>query len=146
MASKKPLPPGFIEVTPEMMDPNGPLATHIRAECDKAEDAPPTRDGDGWRGRIEGFCPVQGYGEVDGLTWYFRARHDAWSFEVWREPFQPDGRLPEPNAMWMAEAEYGEGDHDASWMPFSHAWQYIEASIATGRACGWSMPNGSADT
>jgi hypothetical protein len=138
MSDDDKLPPGVIPVTPEMLDPWGP-------ECDKAEDAPPTRDGDGWRGRIEGFCPVQGYGEVDGLTWYFRARHDAWSFEVWREPFQANGRLPEPDALWATFDEYGEGDHDASWMPFSHAWKYIEESIAKGRACKWSGQSESVD-
>ena len=147
--SKEPLPPGVIGVTPEMLDPAGPLAVAIRKNCAVAEDAPPTRDGDGWRGKLEGFCPVQGYGDVDGLTWYFRARHDAWSFEVWRVPFRSDnetgGCLPVEDPVWMAEAEYGDAEHDASWMPFSHAWQFIEACIATGRETGWAMPNGRLD-
>jgi len=135
------LPPGVIPLTDEMLDPKGPLVTAIRENSAKAKDAPTMREGPGWAGMIEGFCPVQGFGNVDGLNWYFRARHDAWSFEVWREPFGIDGALPDGDPIWSADGEYGDGEHDASWMPFSVAWQYIEASIATGRETGWSMPN-----
>lgn len=95
MASSEPLPPGLIPVTVEMLDPNGPLATHVRTESAKARDASPDKSGEGWEGSIDGFCPVQGQGTVDGLNWYFRARHSAWSFEVWREAFGPDGALPQ---------------------------------------------------
>lgn len=135
------LPPGVIPLTADMLDPTGPLVTALRKNSAAATDAPPERSGDGWKGTIGGFCPVQGHGDVDGLNWYFRARGESWSFEVWREPFGEYGALPEPDALWMAEAEYGEGDYDASWMPYSHAWQFIEASIATGRACNWVTPS-----
>jgi len=31
---------------------------------------------------LGGLCPVQGYGTMGGLPFYFRARHDGWSLEV----------------------------------------------------------------
>lgn len=46
-----------------------------------------------WTGRLpegvtvdefDGFCPVQGHGSLDGLRWYFRARHQHWQFHVAR--------------------------------------------------------------
>lgn len=120
---------------------NSALGKAIREQCARKEDAPANREGDGWKGSIYGFCPVQGEGTVDGMWWYFRARHDSWSFEVWRKSFGPDGSLPDGPPIWSADAEYDDGDGNASWMPFSHAWQCIEASIATGRETGWSMPN-----
>lgn len=106
------------------------LGDRVRAACERKEDAPPERTGDGWEGKIDGFCPVQGKGTVDGMWWYFRARHDEWSFEVWRSPFGPNGELPRSETVWSTASRYVDGDGDASWMPFSHAWGYIEQSIA----------------
>ena len=129
------LPFGIITITSEsfepggLLDPNGPLVAAVRENTAVAEDAPRERDGEGWAGEIEGFCPVQGTGTVDGLNWYFRARGEAWSFEVWREAFGPYGELPMVDPLWETYADYGEDDFDASWMPFSHAWRFIEESI-----------------
>lgn len=100
----------------------------------QAADDSPVRSGVGWEGRIEGFCPVQGHGVVDGRGWYFRARHDAWSFEVWESgPLPSDGhggyRLPTESADWWLEGD----DDDASWMRFSAAWGLIESGIAAWR-------------
>lgn len=120
---------------------NSALGKAIRDACDAKEDAPAHREGDGWSGTVGGFCPVQGEGTVDGLSWYFRARHDDWSFEAWRAPFGPDGSLPSGPPIWSASAEYTDGDGDASWMPFSHAWRYIEECIAVGREARWQMPS-----
>lgn len=111
------------------------LSRVVTTNSDRAEDAPAVHSGDGWEGRIEGFCPVQGHGVVDGRGWYFRARHDAWSFEVWESgPLPSDGhggyRLPTESADWWLEGD----DDDASWMRFSVAWGLIEAGIAAWRA------------
>lgn len=127
------VPFGIIPLTAEMLRPEGPLATALRENSASAMDAPPVREGDGWTGRLEGFCPLQGYGNVDGKHWYFRARWDHWSFEVWDEPFGADGELPVKDPVWMFEAAYGEAEGDASWMPFSDAWRFIESSIAAFR-------------
>ena len=84
--------------------------------------------------------PVQGYGTVDGLNWYFRARWNAWSFEVWREPFGPKGQLPDPDSLWGTGGDYGTEPCAASHMPLTEAWERVEQSIAKGRAANWVMP------
>lgn len=118
-------------------DPWKPFKDAIRRSCEKAEDAPFEKSGNGWWGVLGGFCPVQGQGSVDGRYWYFRARHEHWSFEVYTESCEYD--LPsEDKRVWWAQAEY---DGDASWMPFSDAWSLIESCIATGRETSWAMPD-----
>lgn len=142
---KDDLPPGVIPVTQEMLDPNGPFATAIRKNVAQAEDAPSVREGDGWAGMLEGFCPVQGYGHVDTFNWYFRARHESWSFETYSAPFGPHGELPEEEAIvWETRADYGTETFDASWMPFSDAWRFIEESIAAFRT--WRSEQTSEET
>jgi hypothetical protein len=49
------------------------------------------------QGRLEGFAPVQGWGTVRGFSFYFRARHDEWSFAISEHPaVDPvDIQLPE---------------------------------------------------
>jgi hypothetical protein len=125
-----------------MMAADGPLAKSVRENCARSENAETSREGENWQGIIEGFCPVQGWGNVDGLNWYFRARYDAWSFDVWNVPFEEGRHLPQAEPVWSANAEWGDGgEFDASWMPYSEAWKIIEACIETGREAGWSMPS-----
>ena len=110
------------------------IAACVRASVDECEDAPAARAGDGWDGQIDGFCPVQGLGHVDGFSWYFRARWEEWRFEVYDAPFRcGEGvwRLPDADPFFEVG---GDADGDASWMPFSEAWRHIEASIADFRA------------
>jgi hypothetical protein len=73
---------------------------------------------------------VQGYGTADGFTWYFRARHFAWTFDVWDVPFQENGWLPDAPEVFST----GDEHHNASWMPYPEAWAAIEQSIAAFRA------------
>lgn len=110
------------------------VAKSIRASVDECEDAPAARAGEGWDGRVDGFCPVQGLGHVDGFSWYFRARWEEWRFEVYDAPFrcgEGGRRLPDADPFFEVG---GDADGDASWMPFSEAWRHIEASIAAFRA------------
>jgi hypothetical protein len=110
------------------------IAAHVRASVDECEDAPSSRSCDGWEGRLEGFCPVQGYGTLGELSWYFRARWEEWRFEVYACPFPSDTygwRLPDVDPIFEVE---GDADGDASWMPFSEAWRHIESSIVAFRA------------
>ncbi len=96
---------------------------------DDLEDAPFEKAGDGWAGHLEGFCPVQGIGTVGDLHWYFRARWDSWSFEVY--PTTCEGDLPASSTcVWFTEGDYG----NASWMKYSDAWSTIEGAIAAFRA------------
>lgn len=107
----------------------------IRDTCNKLEDMPAKQSGKGWKGRIESFCPVQGYGSVDKLFWYFRARHNDWQFEVYSKSCEDI--LPYDYMVWSAQNRYAG---DASWMPFSDAWKIIKACIDVGRAANWAMP------
>jgi hypothetical protein len=94
---------------------------------------PTTSGGEGWAGSLYGACPVQGEGVVDGRPWYFRARHDEWSFSV---AAASDG---DPVGIRWGDGEgfVVEGEHEnASWMPYAEAWVLIERSIAEMRAGG----------
>ena len=77
-------------------------------------------------GRITGYAPVQGAGTVNGHQFYFRARHDEWSFAVSEDPkIDPvDIQLPD-----VAE-QHGflvEGtDYNASYLDLSEAQKIIE--------------------
>ena len=101
----------------------------VMPAVEHATDAPYSKAGNNWNGYLDGFCPVQGYGLVDGLGWYFRSRWDAWTFEVFRTPIDPISGLPDEDPIWEMGADYGE-EPDASWMPYSEAWIRIEQSIA----------------
>ena len=60
---------------------------------------------------LNGWCPVQAEGKVNDKPFYFRARWDAWRFEV-------DGRV------------YAQGDYPvASWMPLGIAIQCIGIGV-----------------
>ncbi len=58
---------------------------------------------------IGGNCPVQSEGEIGDKLFYFRARHEHWSLGIGGDPVL----YPE----WYHEEEWGEGPHDAGWMP-----------------------------
>ena len=109
----------------------GPAGQIIRSKCAEREDAPSERSGSNWSGALTGFCPVQGKGLVDGFCWYFRARHDHWSFSIWFRSELPELGLPAEDPAWSVGGEYDEpdGNGDASWMPYSHAWRLIERSV-----------------
>lgn len=103
----------------------------IAGICDDLEDAPFDREGEGWTGHLEGFCPVQGWGSLDGLHWYFRARWDDWSFEVYPTTCE-DELPPSETCIWFTQGGYG----NASWMKYSDAWSLIEGAFAAFRSRG----------
>lgn len=63
---------------------------------------------------IGGNAPVQAEGFFDDKAFYFRARHDFWTFEV--GPKETPWHCEE----WEMEGDYGTGE-DASWMPIHEA-------------------------
>lgn len=66
---------------------------------------------------VYGSCPVQAFGTAGGRDLYFRARHDAWTFDV----ADIAGNLPSDG---YAESDgfYREGDYpNAGWMPLRDA-------------------------
>jgi hypothetical protein len=109
----------------------------VRRNVSAQEDDDHARKGDGWEGAIYGACPLQGEGTVDGFAWYFRARGSSWSFEVSDSFSEADidatHYWDRSKNYWCDEGTYGTG-YDASWMPFSVAWNLIESAIATYRA------------
>lgn len=114
------------------------LAPTVQANLAAQADAEPVRSGEGWEGRLEGACPVQGYGTVDGLPWYFRARGETWSWSVAATPTGDPvtvgwGDPPQPGWRTSGSAR-DDGTFAASWMPCSEAWAHIEASLAAWRA------------
>lgn len=82
--------------------------------------------GDGYDVPFGGACPVQGYGQIDGHFCYFRARHDAWRFEVYGK----DAGVTKDNftKKWCDEGvrpifiHHGEADNTG--------WQDSECSVA----------------
>ncbi len=66
---------------------------------------------------IYGNCPVQAFGTVLGRELYFRARHDAWSFDV----ADHQGNLPS-DGYRDTDGFYREGKYEkAGWMPLDEA-------------------------
>lgn len=63
---------------------------------------------------LEGYCPVQGLGTVNGYAWYFRARWDGWTFEV--------------NDKVILEGKYGTVN-EAGWMPYQAALALIASGL-----------------
>ena len=90
------------------------------------------RSGPGWRGRLDGYAPVQGEGSVDGHAWYFRARHQEWSFEI-AEPAEVDWTDVDVGLQvggWRVQDEaWGEDAYAASYMPYATAWTIIQQCI-----------------
>ncbi|MGN6151724.1 MAG: hypothetical protein ACTHOH_06885 [Lysobacteraceae bacterium] len=94
------------------------------------------RSGEGWHGILGGQAPVQGWGRVDGLPWYFRARGDTWSFEIAEDPGLDEENLPDVGdavAGWAAWERWGKWP-DASAMAADTAWSIVEACIARFRS------------
>ena len=81
---------------------------------------------------IEGNCPVQGYGSVDGMCFYFRARGAGWSFEVHERIFG-QGELPLTPPLWETDDDWV----DASYMSETSARLCIELAVLRGRAANW---------
>jgi hypothetical protein len=105
---------------------------HGRPPRNRAKDerVEPTRKGDGWEGKVGGYAPVQGWGEVDGLPWYFRSRWDSWRFSI---AYDPDANPVKVGwgevEGWQKEGTLLGEYFAASWMPVEDAWVLIEEAI-----------------
>lgn len=93
------------------------------------ENADADQSGEGWKGTVNGFCPVQGDGTVGGFWWYFRARWDDWSFDVFSAKPEWDGTAYDA-FVWGTAGEYD----NASWMPYADAWKLIKEQLSAFQA------------
>lgn len=107
-----------------------PIQAAIRAQ----EDCAGEQSGPGWAGDVYGACPVQGEGTVEGRSFYFRARHGHWSFEISGAPWKPDDGLWDSRELpvtWYDNLQYSKNglDPDDGWMKHSEAWRIIRENI-----------------
>lgn len=77
--------------------------------------------------RLWGFCPVQALGTINERPFYFRAHLNCWTFSVAAAPTGDPVQVSIGQAPgWHVERRYGrENEHDASFMPHSHAHKFI---------------------
>ncbi|AZL60590.1 hypothetical protein EI545_18225 [Tabrizicola piscis] len=59
---------------------------------------------------IGGNCPVQAEGTIGGKEFYFRARGSRWSMSI-------GGADVINRPEFYHEMDWGDGPHDAGWMP-----------------------------
>jgi hypothetical protein len=78
-----------------------------------------------------GVCPVQAWGTLLGFPFYFRARHEHWSFEVEAEHEDPTSDAL-AQILFQREEAWGEGEHDAGYMPEEVAAEFIVR-------CAWAF-------
>ncbi len=79
-----------------------------------------------------GIAPVQGEGAVlPDSYWYFRARYNGWSLEVWTGG--PHDGFPGDSSNAFHYEEYGHLDFEASWMPLDTALYYIVYALTRWR-------------
>lgn len=64
---------------------------------------------------LGGQTPVQGFGEINGIDFYFRARHRHWSFTVG----------PDHAPLYEVVEQWGDGPFDAGYMPIEEAERLI---------------------
>lgn len=90
-----------------------------------------------------GNCPVQAEGSFDGQRFYFRARGDEWSLNVWTGT---DRYLEAANPEeWEIEREYGSG-FEAGWMPLHEAIGFICEGVTEYRQAARKAAEQSRDT
>jgi len=85
-----------------------------------------------------GECPVQARGTVEGRAFYFRARHNSWSFAPYEDSsvsLEMAMDMDEANADFYLEGDYGQTEHEAGYMPPCDVEQLIEQGAAKYQAC-----------
>ncbi|MCE6959618.1 hypothetical protein LAZ40_11220 [Cereibacter sphaeroides] len=82
---------------------------------------------------LEGECPVQGEGLVDGVEFYFRARGARWSLSI-------GGTDLVGNPDWYYEEPYGTGPYDAGVMSPEEAVAFLKKAVGLWRAGAEPMP------
>lgn len=78
-------------------------------------------------GRLWGQCPVQAFGSVNGLPFYFHARFDRWVFAIAETPDGDPVQVAIENAPgFRMQRKYGRrGNCDASFMSHQQTKSFI---------------------
>lgn len=71
---------------------------------------------------IGGNCPVQAEGTINGVPFYFRARHEHWSLSIGEDPIMRDDA-------WFYQEPWPHGRFQAGWMSQEEARQCIDKAI-----------------
>jgi hypothetical protein len=92
---------------------------------------------------LEGECPLQGEGLIDGHRFYFRARWQHWELVVGPD----DKRDPLFVTLWEFSEDWGDGPYDAGYMPADEGRRLIErgaAEFLAWKQTGRTAPEGPA--
>ena len=89
----------------------------------------------GLKGILYGLAPVQAEGTINEFLFYFRARHDEWTFAVSENPeIDPvDIQFPDSSKQYcfFAQGQYGLGfESKASYMDNDTAIKIIENCVS----------------
>ena len=83
--------------------------------------------------RIEGSAPVQGYGDIDGNPFYFRARNEHWCFDLVKQGNDPVKgsacAMRDDTLLFHRCDSYGEHAYAASWMEEAVAKGIVEKCL-----------------
>ena len=84
--------------------------------------------------RLDGFfsctaCPVQAEGTIAEFPFYFRARHDKWTFAIALDSDGDAVGIESSEQGFFRKASYGHGPHDAGYMPLDEARQIIARCV-----------------
>ncbi len=71
-------------------------------------------------------APVQAEGSVASSAFFFRARHEGWSFAVAPSPSVDPADIRHPTQGFLREGIYGSTRSEASWMTLADARDIIE--------------------
>jgi len=69
--------------------------------------------------------PVQAEGTIDEHPFYFRSRHDAWTFAVASDEKGDPVEIYSSSQGFFREANYGDDQFSASYMPLNDAREII---------------------
>ena len=87
-----------------------------------------TDDAIGLSYRLYGAAPVQAEGIIAGKPFYFRARHEEWSFSVAPTAEADPVDVESERQGFYREGQYGRRD-EASYMPFDTAEAIIKGNV-----------------
>jgi hypothetical protein len=83
---------------------------------------------------LNGYCPVQAEGTIDGRRFYFRARGEHWSIEVHPTATGEFLDWPDYGHVWMYREPWGDMKFAAGWMPDDVAREMIAKAAVMYRA------------